>query len=129
MTQINGSPEYPGGSLTIPGVMDVIEVPATGARGHVRNGVAVVANDTWRAIRARNALEIQWNEEGASSDDSSELRATLLELVARPGKLVTDRGNAPEVIDRHGSTVGRHVRAALSLPGADGTDELHGVRG
>ncbi len=51
-------------ALAIPGVVAVVEIPggAIPAGGQPLSGVAVVAADTWTAIKARKLLKIEWND-------------------------------------------------------------------
>ena len=51
-------------------------------------GVAVIAEDTYAAIRAARELEIEWTESPNRSFDSDALRAALREAVTRPGAAV-----------------------------------------
>ncbi len=46
------------------GVVDVVEIP---------RGVAVVARNTWAAIKGRRALEVEWDESAAETRGSLEL--------------------------------------------------------
>jgi isoquinoline 1-oxidoreductase beta subunit len=39
----------------------------------VSPGVAIVARDTWAAMRARKLLKVQWDTQPASSDDSEQI--------------------------------------------------------
>ncbi len=69
---------------TIPGVRHVVEVT---------NGVAVVADDTWTAIKGRKALKITWDE-GPNANLSSEIISeTLKNAVEKPGTVLRDDGN------------------------------------
>jgi isoquinoline 1-oxidoreductase beta subunit len=48
----------------VPGVLNVVEIPASGipAGFHVpMGGIAIVADNTWAAISARNELKIEWD--------------------------------------------------------------------
>ena len=56
------------------GVVDVVEIPGPrGAVGfHPLGGVAVVANNTWTALKAADALEINWNSGPNTQDDSEQ---------------------------------------------------------
>ena len=54
------------------GVVDVVEIP---------RGVAVVAKDTWAALKGRDALTVEWDESGAETRGSSD--TLLAEYKAR----------------------------------------------
>lgn len=60
----------------VKGVVDVVEIP---------RGVAVVARDSWAAIKGREALRVSWDESGAETRGSGELFARYREL-ARSGE-------------------------------------------
>jgi isoquinoline 1-oxidoreductase beta subunit len=55
----------------IPGVIKVVSYKGTGAPMHVRAGVAVIATNTWAAIKARKLLNISWDE-GTKNKESTE---------------------------------------------------------
>jgi isoquinoline 1-oxidoreductase beta subunit len=63
------------------GVVDVVETP---------RGVAVVARDTWSAMKGREALTVEWDETGAETRGSADLMARYKEL-ARSGKVAVAR--------------------------------------
>ena len=65
----------------VKGVVDVVETP---------RGVAVVANDTWSAIKGREALTVEWDETGAETRGSADLMGQYKEL-ARSGKVAVAR--------------------------------------
>ena len=48
------------------GVVDVVEIP---------RGVAVVAENTWAAIKGREALTVEWDESAAETRGTAELMA------------------------------------------------------
>jgi len=80
----------------IPGVIAVIEVPEV-RQAHTRAGVAVVAENTWAAMRGRDALVVSWD--GAKPEDTTEtLRQRMIALADQPGKVIRDEGNASDVI-------------------------------
>jgi len=58
-------------ALRVPGVLKVVKFEGTGAPFHVRPGVAVLASNTWAAMKGRQALQIQWAE-GPRNHDSTE---------------------------------------------------------
>ena len=70
-------------TLAIPGVEKVVMIPVTGL-GSVfkpKGGVAVIAKNTWAAIKGRDALNIEWDlgEHGSfnTPDYEKELRASV----------------------------------------------------
>ena len=65
-------------------VVDVVQVP---------RGVAVLANNTWAAMKGRDALQISWDESGAEKRSSDELLAEYRELAGKPG-IVAEHGDA-----------------------------------
>ena len=69
------------------GVVDVVETP---------RGIAVVAKDTWSALKGRDALTVEWDESGAETRSSATLMAEYKEL-ARSGEVAIARndGDAP----------------------------------
>jgi isoquinoline 1-oxidoreductase subunit beta len=71
----------------IGGVIDVVETP---------RGIAVVAKDTWSALKGRDALTVQWDESGAETRGSDALMAEYKER-ARSGEpaIARNDGDAP----------------------------------
>lgn len=57
----------------VPGVRHVIQIPS---------GIAVVADDTWAALKGRDALEVEWDEGPNSNLDSKEISARLRQQIA-----------------------------------------------
>ena len=69
----------------MPGVKHVVQIPS---------GVAVVADNTWNAIQARNALVIQWNEGAHAGLSSAGIRKEWVELANQPGAVARQVGDA-----------------------------------
>jgi isoquinoline 1-oxidoreductase subunit beta len=63
-------------TLKVPGVTDVVEVPA---------GVAVLAKGFWAARQGRQALRVEWDESKAERRGSAELFAEYKVLAEKPG--------------------------------------------
>ncbi len=61
------------------GVVDVVRVP---------RGVAVVADSMWRALKAREAVSVEWDESKAEKRSSDALMAEYRRIAAQPGKAV-----------------------------------------
>ncbi len=56
-------------------------------------GVAVIASNTWAAIKGREALSIKWNDGPNVAYDSGAYEKTLMDTARKPGKVVRDEGN------------------------------------
>lgn len=89
-------------ALAIPGVVKVVEVPGTAlpAGFHPQNGIAVLANDTWTAIKGRQALKIDWDDGEHGSYDSAAYRAELERAARQPGKVLRNVGNVDAALAR-----------------------------
>jgi len=70
---------------SMPGVKHVVQIPS---------GVAVVADNTWNAIQARNALVIQWDEGAHAGLNSAGIRKEWVELANQPGAVARQDGDA-----------------------------------
>jgi isoquinoline 1-oxidoreductase beta subunit len=101
-------------ALKIPGVVKVlqIQVSVPSAKFHPLNGVAVVAMDTWTAIKARNALKVQWDDGMHGSYDSKAYRAELEQAARKPGKVLREAGD----VDGAMSKAAHKVEAEYYLP-------------
>lgn len=86
-------------ALAVPGVLKVVEIPAfQGAPAfQPLGGVAVVARNTWAAIKGREALEIEWDDGPNGGYDSADFRRTLVEASRATGKAIRDNGDAVSV--------------------------------
>jgi isoquinoline 1-oxidoreductase beta subunit len=82
-------------ALAIPGVVRVLEIPSTAppAKFQPLSGVAVVAGDTWTAMKARKALKIEWEDGAHGSYDSVAYRGELEQVARKPGTLLREEGN------------------------------------
>ncbi|MXN65125.1 molybdopterin-dependent oxidoreductase [Stappia sp. GBMRC 2046] len=69
----------------VKGVIDVISVPS---------GVAVLAESTWPAIKARDLVEVEWDESAAETRSSSEMLADLKSMTGEPGLEAHVHGDA-----------------------------------
>jgi isoquinoline 1-oxidoreductase subunit beta len=101
-------------ALKIPGVVRVFEIPGTPIPSQFQplNGVAVVAQDTWTAIKARQALKIEWNDGEHGSYDSTAYRAELEQAARKPGKVAREVGD----VDAAMAKAARKVEAEYYLP-------------
>jgi isoquinoline 1-oxidoreductase beta subunit len=87
----------------VPGVVDVMEVlpkdfPVVGGVGGgflPHAGVAVIAENTWAALKGRRALKVEWDLEGNphADYDSEAYRAELKKSTALPGAVLRHKGD------------------------------------
>ncbi len=68
----------------LPGVKDAFVLEGNGNVNQLMPGVAIVADSTWNALRAKAALQVEWDESEASKDSWTELSTKAKELSAQP---------------------------------------------
>jgi isoquinoline 1-oxidoreductase beta subunit len=69
----------------MPGVLDVVTIPT---------GVAVIARDTWSAMKGREVLDVTWDDSGAETRSSDTILAEYRERLKSPGIVASERGDA-----------------------------------
>ena len=74
---------------TMPGVKQALAISS---------GVAVIADNTWNAIQARNALTIQWDEGPHAGVNSADIRKEWIALSQQPGAVGRQDGDASAVL-------------------------------
>ena len=78
----------------MPGVRDVFALEGNGKFAELLPGVAIVADSTWAAIRAKRELKVEWNLADAAKDSWSDAQAKAESLRNAPGeKRVVDDGD------------------------------------
>jgi isoquinoline 1-oxidoreductase beta subunit len=97
----------------VPGVVDVFQIPAV-ADVHSCGGIAVVADSTWIAMKARKALKIEWEPGPHASESSDSLRKQFRRIVDTPQKVILNQGDADTVIST--ATPSKKVEADYELP-------------
>ncbi|MCJ2118913.1 xanthine dehydrogenase family protein molybdopterin-binding subunit [Methylobacterium sp. J-001] len=68
----------------VAGVLDVVQVPT---------GVAVIARDTWAAMKGREALTVTWDDSTAETRSSDAILAEYRERAKGPGLAASERGD------------------------------------
>ena len=94
-------------ALAVAGVEQVVEIPAAEppAMYKALGGLAVIASNTWAALKGRDLLSVEW-EDGANADyDSAAYKAAMLETVRRPGTPVRNEGDADTALAGAAQTV------------------------
>jgi len=81
----------------VPGVRAVMVVPGPKPGEpltlNLATGIAVVADDTWSALKGRAALEVEWTRGPFAAESSAALDAQCAELLARTGQIVRNDGD------------------------------------
>lgn len=76
-------------ALKVAGVVQVIEVEPTEDKSQLRAGVAVLAKNTWAAMKGRDALKITWkNEEKDEQESTENLDRQFAENVEKEGEFL-----------------------------------------
>lgn len=89
-------------ALQVPGVIKVLEIPGYPGAPlfNPLGGVAVVARNTWAAIKGREALKLQW-EDGPNAGYDSAVFKGMLETAARQSaKALRSDGDAAAAISQ-----------------------------
>ncbi len=100
----------------VPGVRAVVVVPGPKPgepfTANLATGVAVVADDTWSALKGRNALKVEWTRGPFAAESSAALDAQCAELLAKRGQVVHDDGD----FDAASRDAARVVKARYRIP-------------
>lgn len=94
-------------ALAVPGVKKVVELPAPKLPFAFQplGGVAVIAENTWAALRGRAALEVTWDHGANAAYDSDAYRAAQLRAVAARGKPERTLGDVDKALAGAARTV------------------------
>jgi isoquinoline 1-oxidoreductase beta subunit len=89
-------------ALKVKGVIKVVEIKPSPAPAafHPMGGVAVIASNTWAAIKGREALMITWDDGPHAHYDSVEYKKTLQAAARAPAKAVRNDGDAMAALAR-----------------------------
>ena len=85
-------------ALAVPGVRRVVRIAPRDNPTELREGVAVVADNTWAAFEGRRALGVTWNDAGSLAATSSTLLAGFRGALDRPGERIRDDGDVDTAI-------------------------------
>lgn len=101
-------------ALAVPGVKKVVRMPEPSKpyRFQPWGGVAVLATDTWAAMRGRNALKIEWEPGDNASYDSDRYAQDLSRAVHAPGKPARNVGDVEQAL----AQAARKVEAEYHVP-------------
>jgi isoquinoline 1-oxidoreductase beta subunit len=93
-------------ALAVPGVEQVIEIPGSmpPAKFAPLGGIAVVATNSWAALKGREALKIDWDDGPNAVYDSDSFRSDMEALSQKPGTVVRDQGDVEAALAGAAST-------------------------
>ena len=120
----------------LPGVLDAFLVEGTNDYYGLMPGVAIVADSTWTTFKARNLLDVEWNEGPGATQSSAAYEEAAAKAAAAAGKEMRNDGNvaakfasAAKVVEAayhypylHHATL--EPMNALAIPTADGGLEV-----
>ncbi len=94
-------------AMKVPGVEKIVVLEGTPppAQFQPLGGVAVVAANTWAAIKGRDALKVSWDDGPHGSYDSAAYKAQLEETARKPGKVVRNDGDVDKALASSAKTV------------------------
>ena len=94
-------------TLKVPGVEKVIAIEGTAPPSKFQpiGGIAVIARNTWAAVKGREALVIKWDDGPHASYDSAAYKAQLEETAKKPGKVVRNDGDPEKALGSAAKTV------------------------
>jgi isoquinoline 1-oxidoreductase beta subunit len=101
-------------ALKVPGVLKVVQIEGRPLPSEFQplGGVAVVAKNTWAAIKGRDALKIQWDDGPNAGYDSVAYRKELEAAALKPGKVLRSTGDLDDALAKADST----LEASYYLP-------------
>jgi isoquinoline 1-oxidoreductase beta subunit len=88
-------------ALAVTGVEQVVELPAAEAPSmfKAQGGVAVIASTSWAALKARDLLDIEWDDGSNADYDSESYKQMLLQAVRQPGNVLRQQGDVNQALE------------------------------
>lgn len=77
----------------LPGVKDAFVLEGTSNYFGLMPGVAILADSTWAAFKARQALRVTWDEGAGAGQSSVGFETRAAELAAQPGQVLRHDGD------------------------------------
>ncbi len=101
-------------SRNVEGVVDVVKLESSSAPPLFKplGGVAVLASNSWAALKGRDALKIQWEHGDNATYNSGQFRDSMLDTVRKPGELVREHGDTISAL----KTAARRISAEYTVP-------------
>lgn len=88
-----------GAALAVPGVEQVVRLEPTKNPTQLVAGVAVIARNTWAAMKGRKALVVEWNlPSGDEPESSAGLLRQFEQHLSVPGQVLRDDGQVDDAL-------------------------------
>ncbi|MCF2947007.1 molybdopterin-dependent oxidoreductase [Paraglaciecola aquimarina] len=93
---------YKDDALKVKGVIDIVVMPEQSFPVVFKplNGVAVIATNTWAALKGRKALKVEWDLGENKKHDSEQYLAELSNSIVTKGKVVRKVGDAYQALEQ-----------------------------
>ncbi len=94
-------------TLKVPGVLGVheLEAPAFPMGFNPLGGIAVVAENTWAAIKGRDALNITWDEGANAVYNSESYMSDMVTEIQKPGTVRREEGDIKKALATSSKTL------------------------
>ena len=99
-------------AMAVLGVENVIEIPRIKRPFGTLGGIAVIANNTWAAIKGKDALKVEWDNGDNKIYDSVVYEKMITDNVHKKGKEVRNDGN----INKAFKNAAQIVESTYNLP-------------
>ncbi len=98
----------------VAGVTDVIRMPALEAPALFKalGGVAVLAGNSWAAIKGRDALEIEWRNGSNARYNSDDYMQQMLATSRKSGEVAREHGDVDEALEN----AAQRITAEYTVP-------------
>ncbi|ACY12915.1 xanthine dehydrogenase family protein molybdopterin-binding subunit [Haliangium ochraceum] len=100
-------------AMAVPGVVKVVEIPAQGGDIKVASGVAVIAKNTWAAMKGREQLAVEWNPGEHAEESSDGYLGQMRKSIAKQGEFEVNKLGDPEAQISAGAVA---LRARYEVP-------------
>ncbi|MFZ5963710.1 molybdopterin cofactor-binding domain-containing protein [Thalassococcus sp. BH17M4-6] len=97
-------PEVVGATVVSVDDSAALEVPGVVAVRQIPQGVAVYANSTAAALKARGLLQVEWDTSQAETRSSDQIFADFSAAASEPGVVVEEAGNSAEALNAAAQT-------------------------
>jgi isoquinoline 1-oxidoreductase beta subunit len=104
----------------IVGVIDVVQLPDLEEPAVFKplGGVAVIAKNTWAAMKGREALAMQWHESAHQSYNSDDYKQALAKSCDNPSKVLRSKGDVGKalIVAKQVITASYYVPELIHVP-------------